>query len=162
MLEPVDPVFLLLGVDTEKRLDVNVVVHAFDVRVGMVNEVVLDLPQVAAGAHQVQAAGHHTVQAFVLRIAAMRGIVHDVETDSGHREAHDDAGQNRQPQRWCKKHQQHIERAGHGQQEDAFPIQGDVAGFFNLMLFEIGFDALFQAVKKRAGFVVEGNTLHVD
>ena len=65
MLEPVDPVFFLLVVDTEERLDVDVVVHAFNVGVRVVDQVMLDLPEKAAGAHHIQAPGHDVVQVFV-------------------------------------------------------------------------------------------------
>ena len=67
--------------------DIDVVVLAFDVGVGVVDGVVLPVPQVGAAAHQVERQGHHLVDPRPLGVGLMSGVVLDVEPDGGDRQA---------------------------------------------------------------------------
>ena len=74
----------LAGGESAPRVEVDVVVEARDVRVGVVDDVVLDAPYVAAAANQIHGMAHHQIHPFVAGKGVVVGVVGDVETDGGH------------------------------------------------------------------------------
>ena len=83
MLQPVCGHPYLRAAHTDKRAFGNVVVNAVDIRVGMVNNIVFLFPDETISAKGVQRKAECSIDPFAGGIAAMVGIVHDVESDTG-------------------------------------------------------------------------------
>ena len=69
---------------------VDVFVQAVDVREAVVQNVVLDFPHGRATTDQVEDLANHRIHALVGAEGAVVGVVHDVQTDAGQPETHDD------------------------------------------------------------------------
>ena len=81
MLVAVQPVtFLRLG-HPHPWLDIYIIVYAFHVCIGVVDDIVLHVPHKAVAAEDIQGKGCEDVNPFIFGETAMRAVVHDVETD---------------------------------------------------------------------------------
>ena len=77
------PIMLLFLVQSHPEFDVNITVHAFDIRESMVVNVVFDFPDIRTSAHHIQGKGTQIIHPFPGRITAMSTIVHDIEPNRG-------------------------------------------------------------------------------
>ena len=87
VLEPVEPMLRLAFVNAHEELDVDVLVHAFDVGEGVVVHIVLLFPEMHTTTEHVQGVAHHFVHPFASAIAAVCAIVHHIEPNTGHHHA---------------------------------------------------------------------------
>ncbi len=95
------------------RLDVGV--EPRDVRVGVVQHVVLEAPEVRTRAQQVEREGHGPIHPRARGCAAVIRVVHDGEPDACHGEADGDAEERGLPGAEVNEHQ---ERPGGGEPSD--------------------------------------------
>ena len=97
VLEAVEPVALVVRRHARERAHVDVVVRARDVRVGVVGDVVLVVPEVGVAPQQVQRQRGGLVDRRVARVGAVVAVVLDVEADARHRQRERDRQRNGLP-----------------------------------------------------------------
>jgi hypothetical protein len=77
--------------ETHQAVGLEVFIQPGDVGVGVMPHIVLLAPDEAAAAQQLEGEAHDLVHPGLVRIAAMDGIVHDVESGAGHGKAKEHA-----------------------------------------------------------------------
>jgi hypothetical protein len=81
MLIPMQPVTLLRPGHPHPGLDINIVIHAFHVRIGVVHDVVLHIPHKAVAAKDIQRKRRQDIDPFIFGKTAVCAVMHHVEPD---------------------------------------------------------------------------------
>ena len=108
MLEAMKAVARLGRGKAGKRQEVDVVVRAVDVRVGVMRDVVLAAPDVRAGPQYVERYPHQPVDGAVGRVGAVVGVMLDAEANAGHRERERDREQRALPEARRREDEQRV------------------------------------------------------
>ena len=147
----------LLGVALpHERAFVDIVVHAVHVGVRMVNHVVFQFPDECVAAQGIKRQAHEFVHPFLARIAAVAGIVHDVEADAGQDETKAATEQYSSPDWHLQRQQGSIDDGRRRKKDDCLGIQVRISGFADSVLLEILIHGTAERTVKQAVFVVEG------
>ena len=77
----------------DKRAFGDIVVDAVDVGIGMVNDIVFLFPDEIIAAKRIERKSKELVDPFTGRIAAVVGVVHHVEADTGEYKTEEEAAQ---------------------------------------------------------------------
>ena len=122
---------------------VDVFVHAVDVGVRVVNDVVGDLPDVTVGADEIEAQAKQVVDIGVVGVRAVECVVRHGEPDAGDADAEDNRQAEHGERRESIRHDGGVRAHDHAEQEKGLqphgpvPLGGSPAGF------EIGRDTGF-------------------
>ena len=144
------------GLDLEQRLPrragreahqaerLDVVVEAGDVGVGVMPHVVLGAPAKPAHAQHLGAEADQLVDARIIGVAAVVGVVHDVEADrgDGHRPHHaqDDVDQRRE----MAEQQKQVRTQPPGQRDRRLEVHGRHVARGDVVVAQIGVDTLVE------------------
>ena len=121
VLEAMEEPVALPGREAQvRRARLDVVVQAGDVRVGVMQDVVLLPPEVRAGAEEIEREAQYPVDARILGVAAVVRVVHHAEADARHRQAHGDGEERRLRSGDGREHRQNPGAAQPGQQHRGF------------------------------------------
>ena len=77
----------LRGTLAKKGAVGNIIVHTIDIGIGMVNDIVFELPDEGVAAQCIERKPHQVIDPAARGIAAMTGVVHDVEPGAGQNQA---------------------------------------------------------------------------
>lgn len=156
VLDPVNGFVLFVGREPDEPAEIKVFVVLVDVGVGVVDNIVGDLPDVAVGPEHVESIAQKLVDRLVGGVGAVEGVVGDGEADAGHAYAHEE-GHN--PHAVDRKRAAHDQRVGseiETQQDNGFDYHLRVGVFGKVVLLKIGVDPFLDGfVKFFALFVVE-------
>src|SRR5262249_24918317 len=84
MLHPVCRHPSLCTAHADERALRNIIIHAIDIRIGVVNNVMLELPDKTITTQRVKCKTKQVVHLLIRGIAAMVGIVHYIKPDASH------------------------------------------------------------------------------
>ena len=118
VLVPVDRTVLCLGGQAKHRGNLEVLVQAMDVRVGVVNHIVRDLPHVSAGADQLEGEPEEPVFPTARRVGAVKRVVRDVESDARETQSHEDGEPEHGPGGEPVAENQSVRGDGHGEHQE--------------------------------------------
>jgi hypothetical protein len=127
----------LLRVEYHRRPGLKIHVDAGDVRVRVVNDVVRDAPRVRRGAHQVEAPREDAVHGLVLAVAAVDGVVADVEAEAHEAEALRAPQEDVRGERHHLRERERPRARREAQPEAGLRDHGSVCGFLEPALLEI-------------------------
>ena len=147
-LHAMEPVAPLLGRQPAEEAEVDVVILPVDVGEGVMNRVVLPVPEVAASAHEIEGEGHDAVDPGALGIGAVAAVVLDVKADCGDGEAEDDGKRNRRDPTCRDEEEQEIGREEPGEDRRGLEIHlwAIAAGMAGAL--EVSVDALAQLAQE--------------
>jgi hypothetical protein len=83
MLEAMHPIPALRRVDTHVGLYIDVIVHAFNIGIGMMVDVVLGFPEHGTSSQYIERIGRELIDPFYFGKTLMASFVHDVKSYKG-------------------------------------------------------------------------------
>jgi hypothetical protein len=99
------PEFFLILVYTDPGLDIDVIIHPFNIGKGMMIDIVFVFPQKYISTHDVQGIAHQYIHPGFCVEAAMRSVMHDIESDAGKVKSHQTAQNEGNPGNRCEKYE---------------------------------------------------------
>ena len=156
VLEPVKPAARLSGRQAQERRPVDVVIHAIDVGVLMMDDVVLEVPEVRASADEVERPRRKAVSESPPRERAVPAVVLDVEADAGHRKPQRNRQGDGLPPRRGPEDKQDVREHQPGQDQRRLEIHPEAAVPAAPRPLEVRLDALQQRRPKgRVGRILD-------
>lgn len=147
----------LCAAHPQQRTVGQIIVHTVDVGVGMVNHIVLDLPEKSVSAKCIHGQSHEFIHPLAAGKTFVAGIVHHVESRANKAKSKEKSEQQANPPTVSSEQQKKIQRRGNGEQNNGFAVQPPVAGFGEIILQKIGIHLFFQRLKKLWIAIVKAN-----
>lgn len=133
------PVSFCVGRKPEEKGSVDIVICVFNIRIGMVQDIVLYFPYGGIGPDKVHGVTQPGVQPGMFRISPVDGIVHDPHADAGHSQPAAGVKDEQQPygsnQPCIDQYKGHKKQ---GEHEGCFKKHAVVAVFAEVPGFKIG------------------------
>src|SRR5579872_2672048 len=147
-LKAVEPEPALLRGESAEVSDVDVVIMAIDVGVGVMNRVVFPVPEIRTAAHQVERERHDLIDPGVVGIRPVAAIMLDVESDRRHCKSEHDSEREDEIPTGAEKYEENIGREKPRQDGRGFEIHLRTVSLGATSVLEVSINPLSQLTQE--------------
>jgi hypothetical protein len=141
-------------------LDVDIIIHPGNIGIGVMNDIVLAVPDKAVSAEDIQGESSSHIHPFALAETAMGPVVHDIKSDGRNHTTEQYAFEDGQHCPRSKEYQVCVQPDKRNTQHNCFKVQIKIARHRLSGLIKIGIDPFFEIGVKTVGAARKFRYLH--